>query len=255
MSRLGVAPATVQAIAGVQGDVAAELTRLAGAADDAPGAVQSLGVIAAPVDAALTTTLASRRSTLRTAAASSEALDAILRQAARLYERGDVEAAQELERAANVLEADAAGGAGSATATPEAGGGADGAGQLAGQIGQQVGSVASTVGQAMSGLMQGLAAIPAMALQAVQGAGQSGGALDPAGAAAEEQAGDRRSDGRDEDDENGDTDAPDTEDARPDAEAAAGEYPGALPPVGPDVQGTPQAERPAPAQTRPASVG
>lgn len=253
MSRLGVAPAEVQAIAGMQGDVAAELTRLA----DATGNVQSLGLIAAPVDSALTATLASRRSTLRTAAASSEALDAILRQAARLYERGDVEGAQELKRAADVLEADvaAAGGPGSATEAPEAGGGADGTGQLAGQVGQQVGSVASTVGQAMAGLMQGLAAIPGTALQAAQGAGQSGGALDPPGAAADEQAGDERSDesdGRDEDDD--EADANDDVQRATDPTAGPGEQRGTAP-AEPDAPEAPRAERPAPAQTRPAGVG
>ncbi|EKF22808.1 hypothetical protein C731_3248, partial [Mycolicibacterium hassiacum DSM 44199] len=163
------------------------LARLTGAVADAVGVQNTHGPIADAVHRALSSVLGSRDTTIQKTAASSSTISELLRKAAELYEKGDVEGAQRLRAAAATLAGDHGGeprgpGGAPAAGTPAAGTAApaapaaDVAGQVAGQVGQlgaQVGQLGNQLGSSMAGLSQGLQQLPQQIMQGVQQATQA----------------------------------------------------------------------------------
>ena len=172
--RLFVQTDGVLSYAEIHDQVASGLSQLIGAGADGAAAVRTThGPIAAAVDAALSGVLGTRQGTMQTTATSGTTIGEILKNAARLYDEGDLQGAEKLRAAAEAMTG-GAGSSGGAGGTPAGGTGAASSGgemmgQMLGQVGQQVGQL----GQSLSGLTQGLQQIPQQVMQAVQQATQA----------------------------------------------------------------------------------
>ena len=247
--RLFVQTDGVLSYAEIHDQVASGLSQLIGAGADGAAAVRTThGSIAAAVDAALSGVLGTRQGTMRTTATSGTTIGEILKNAARLYDEGDLQGAEKLRAAAEAMTS-GAGSSGGAGGTPAGGTGAASSGgemvgQMLGQVGQQVGQL----GQSLSGLTQGLQQIPQQVMQAVQQATQA------AQSGAGEQGDDKAGEGTKEPQEpenslHAGDHAPSagSDHAHPQTEQPAGAAPGESPAAGPAPDVAPR-----PAPTRPA---
>ena len=153
--RLFVQTDGVLSYADIHDEVASGLSRLIGAGAAGAADVRTThGTIAAAVDSALSGVLGTRQDTMQTTVTSGTTIGEILKNAARLYEEGDLQGAEKLRAAAEAT----AGGGGASS-------GGEMVGQMVGQVGQQIGQL----GQLLSGLTQGLQQV----MQGVQQAGEA----------------------------------------------------------------------------------
>ena len=152
----------VRTFAGVHDEVAAAVSQLTGsAAPEALGVEISHGAIASAVSTALSNVLGSRQGTLQTTSGSGQKISELLQKAAKAYEEGDRQSAQNMVAAAQAMaeQGGTPGGPGSpaGTAGPAAGGTPGGesmgqTGQMLGQVGQQVGQIAQSIAAPLQGL-------------------------------------------------------------------------------------------------------
>jgi len=175
--RLFVQTDGVLSYADIHDEVASGLSQLIGAGAAGAADVRTThGTIAAAVDAALSGVLGTRQDTMQTTVTSGTTIGEILKNAARLYEEGDLQGTEKLRAAAEAMAGGAgasdgvagsggAPGAGPAGGTGAASSGGEMVGQMVGQVGQQIGQL----GQLLSGLTQGLQQV----MQGVQQAGEA----------------------------------------------------------------------------------
>src|SRR6476620_5334853 len=158
--RLFVQTDGVLSYADIHDEVASGLSQLIGAGAAGAADVRTThGTIAAAVDAALSGVLGTRQDTMQTTVTSGTTIGEILKNAARLYEEGDLQGTEKLRAAAEAMAGGAgasdgvagsggAPGAGPAGGTGAASSGGEMVGQMVGQVGQQIGQL----GQLLSGL-------------------------------------------------------------------------------------------------------
>ena len=102
--RLFVQTDDVLSYADIHDQVASGLSQLIGAGSAGAADVRAThGSIAAAVDAALSGVLGTRQSTMQTTATTGTTIGEILKNAARLYEQGDIQGAEKLRAAAEAI--------------------------------------------------------------------------------------------------------------------------------------------------------
>ncbi|MGV0743580.1 ESX-1 secretion-associated protein [Mycolicibacterium sp. XJ870] len=189
MTELRTFTGAVTAMGGQFDNVAADVSSLIDGAPALSGVLNSHGTIGFPADFAGVTD--ARSAAVGAAKATSEKMAETLRQAAKAYERGDMEAAEKLKAQAERMDGPGAPGSPNAGGAGAPSGGQDGGmqagGQMMGQFSQMATQMMQGLTQPAQGIVQGLSQMPQQAFQGVQGIVQAAtqGAAGGGGAAAD----------------------------------------------------------------------
>ncbi|MEV0671233.1 ESX-1 secretion-associated protein [Mycobacterium sp. NPDC050441] len=200
MTELRASTGAVTALGGQLDNVAADVGAVIDGAPALSSLIDSHGTIGFPADFAGASE--ARSAAVGATKVVSEKMAETLRQAAKAYERGDVEAAEKLKAQADRLGGGRSSGSSNTAGGPSGGqdGGMQAGGQMMGQFSQMAGQMMQGITQPVQGIVQGLTQMPQQVMQGVQGivqaatqgaagGGATGPEAPPAGAAESDGAG------------------------------------------------------------------
>ncbi|WP_454791434.1 type VII secretion target [Mycolicibacterium lutetiense] len=161
---------TINNLGGIVGSVSEDMTNFKNAFSGPSDLASSHGPIGSFVQGASSGAMSSRDSALGATQVAAGRMADLLGQASKAYERGDLAAAERLKAQADALGgASSASTGGGATGAGAGSGGADGAGQMMGQFSQMAGQMMQSVTQPLQGLTQAMTQVPQQVMQGVQG--------------------------------------------------------------------------------------
>ncbi len=174
MTELRASPSAVTALGGQLDNVAADVGAVINGAPALSEVLNSHGTIGFPADFAGASE--ARSAAVGATKAVSEKLAETLRQAARAYERGDLDAAEKLKAQADRMAGGRGSGASNSAGGPTSSGAVGGqdsgmqaGGQMMGQFSQMAGQMMQGIAQPVQGIVQGLTQVPQQVMQGVQG--------------------------------------------------------------------------------------
>lgn len=170
MTELRAFTGAVAALGGQLDNVAADVGAVMNGAPALSEVVNSHGTIGFPADFAGASD--ARSAAVDATKVVSERMAETLRQAAKAYERGDMEAAEKLKAQADRMAGRPSSGSSNAAGGGSSGGqdgGMQAGGQMMGQFSQMAGQMMQGITQPVQGIVQGLTQVPQQVMQGVQG--------------------------------------------------------------------------------------